>query len=422
MPPSVTTDCQGAHRCPDSGLGGDPSLYETSHLSGFTENIEDEPCFLVHTDGITVRSTTQVEDCAYDFNRETIDPSELLKFIKELEYKSEKLSERNTKLQKTVEGCEEVNIHLQEQIASLRHHLKNSQQALEQSKCVSDELEDLKGIAKTVEEENSNLTHHKQHLERELQLVTEELVCLREESGALITERDLLKYKIDELSDEKRDLKVSLESIQRNLASKEEQLTEELKCEAEHLHSQLSYCTSVLTLYSLQEIPLALGSEFSEVTGSSLQVEIKEAEQDGQTIRGIEEEEKEKQKENDNDQQTDHSLCDFEKELEDCVADTKVINFYSKEEPTGYNLPNCISNKERNLPTSYEHFIYLKLFCIAWICAMLVTITCTYLDHLIYPGILVQINPTVIVTFLWNQLVGIQNPHVSLQHSGIPPF
>ncbi|XP_051789846.1 protein KASH5-like [Erpetoichthys calabaricus] len=391
---------------------------------------------------MTVRSTTQVEDCAYDFNRETIDPSELLKFIKELEYKSEKLSERNTKLQKTVEGCEEVNIHLQEEIASLRHHLKSSQQALEQSKCFSDELEDWKGIAKTVEEKNSNLTRHNQHLERELQLVTEELVCLREESGVLITERDLLKYKIDKLSDEKRDLKVSLESIQRNLASKEEQLTEkenvearlteklenynlliqELKCEAERLHSQLSYCTSMLTLYSLQEIPLELGSEFSEVTGSSLQVEIKEAEQDGQTIRGIEEEEKEKQKEDGNDQQTDDSLSDFEKELEDCVADTKVINFDCKEEPAGYNLPNCISNKERNLPTPYEHFIYLKLFCIAWICAMLVTITCTYLDHLIYPGILVQINPTVIVTFMWNQLVGIQNPHVSLQHSGIPPF
>ncbi|XP_029440762.1 protein KASH5 isoform X6 [Rhinatrema bivittatum] len=82
---------------------------------------------------------------------------DLMSRIKDLEHANRKLVTENAKLQRSVEVSEEASARVTEEIGHLRSKLRISQQALQHAKSTASELEELKTVVKTLEEENCQL-------------------------------------------------------------------------------------------------------------------------------------------------------------------------------------------------------------------------------------------------------------------------
>ncbi|KAJ7428421.1 protein KASH5 [Pitangus sulphuratus] len=93
-----------------------------------------------------------------------------------LRSRARQLAAHNTKLQRDAELAEELNARLAEETAQLQAQLRSSRQALEQARAAAEELEDLKAVAKGLEEENGELRRHARHMEKE-----QRSLCLRAE-------------------------------------------------------------------------------------------------------------------------------------------------------------------------------------------------------------------------------------------------
>ncbi|KAK1152070.1 protein KASH5-like [Acipenser oxyrinchus oxyrinchus] len=101
-------------------------------------------------------STAQLEGYGGDTSRVTVEPADLLSSIEGLEFTNRRLIERNEKLQRAVEGSEEMSSRLTEEISLLQQQLRISQHALQQARSVSEELEELKEPPR-LEETNSHM-------------------------------------------------------------------------------------------------------------------------------------------------------------------------------------------------------------------------------------------------------------------------
>ncbi|NXA16591.1 KASH5 protein, partial [Sapayoa aenigma] len=85
-----------------------------------------------------------------------------------LRSRARQLATQNTKLQRDAELAEELNTRLAEEMAQLQAQLRSSRQALEQAKAAAEELEDLKAVAKGLEEENGELRRQARHMNQRL--------------------------------------------------------------------------------------------------------------------------------------------------------------------------------------------------------------------------------------------------------------
>ncbi|NWI33795.1 KASH5 protein, partial [Sula dactylatra] len=110
-----------------------------------------------------------------------------------LRSRAEQLAAQNAKLQRDAESAEELNTRLAEETAQLKAQLRCSQQALEQARAAAEDLEDLKAVAKGLEEENSKL--HRQ---------------MRQLKQRLLAESQGLREQIQALTAEKADLEAQL--------------------------------------------------------------------------------------------------------------------------------------------------------------------------------------------------------------------
>ncbi|XP_041093563.1 protein KASH5-like isoform X2 [Polyodon spathula] len=246
---------------------------------------------LLHPGKKTGGSTAQLEGYGGETSRVTVEPADLLSSIEGLEFTNRRLVERNEKLQRAVEGSEETSSHLNEEISLLQQQLRSSQYALQQARSVSEELEELKGAAKALEETNSHLRRHTKQLEREQQARSAETRTRQEESGRLAAERDRLRWRVEELTEDKAELKALLSEMENVLASKDAVITErgreterlqesvkenstliqELKAEISRLQDQLTLSYRALTA-APQESPLVCSSlQCRDRTESSLQ-------------------------------------------------------------------------------------------------------------------------------------------------------
>ncbi|XP_074075887.1 protein KASH5 isoform X7 [Macrotis lagotis] len=107
--------------------------------------------------------------------------AELLSSLEELELSNRRLAGENAKLQRSVETADEGAARLGEELASLRKQLRSSQQALQFAKAVDEELEDMKSLAKSLEEKNRSLVTQARQTEREQQQLVAEVETLQEE-------------------------------------------------------------------------------------------------------------------------------------------------------------------------------------------------------------------------------------------------
>ncbi|KAL6053685.1 hypothetical protein STEG23_018918 [Scotinomys teguina] len=135
--------------------------------------------------------------------------AELLSSLEDLELSNRRLAGENAKLQHSVETAEEGSARLGAEIAALRKQLRSTQQALQVAKALDEELEDLKTLAKSLEEQNRSLMAQARHT-----------------NGKLLAERDGVKRRSEELATEKDALKRQLCECEQVICQREAVLSE----------------------------------------------------------------------------------------------------------------------------------------------------------------------------------------------------
>ncbi|XP_042201086.1 inositol 1,4,5-triphosphate receptor associated 2-like isoform X2 [Callorhinchus milii] len=214
-----------------------------------SEQNEDFVCIenicILQSDKRSVTTPGQLEGYGGDINRGNLEITELINNIECLEYTNRKLLDQSAKLQRTVEGFEEANTRLTEEIFDLKSKLKSSQQALLHAKLLEDELEDLKTIVKNLEDQNYNLQAQNRQLEKEHQNLAMGIHELQEENGKLAAEKDHVNWRTEELVSEKAELKNQMYEIKRLVSTKDVLLTEKTS-QAEELKLTVDeYCNII---------------------------------------------------------------------------------------------------------------------------------------------------------------------------------
>ncbi|XP_063109163.1 protein KASH5 isoform X3 [Cavia porcellus] len=151
--------------------------------------------------------------------------ADLLSTLEDLELSNRRLAGENAKLQRSVETAEEGSARLGEEILALRRQLRSTQQALQSAKAVGEELEDLKTLAKSLEEQNRCLLAQARQTKEQQHLVAE-VETLQEENGKLLAEREEVKRRSEELATEKDALKRQLYECERLICQRDTILSE----------------------------------------------------------------------------------------------------------------------------------------------------------------------------------------------------
>ncbi|XP_076789810.1 protein KASH5 isoform X2 [Arvicanthis niloticus] len=160
--------------------------------------------------------------------------AELLSSLEDLELSNRRLAGENAKLQRSVETAEEGSARLGEEIAALRKQLRSTQQALQVAKALDEELEDLKTLAKSLEEQNRSLMAQARHTEKEQQHLVAEVETLQEERQLCECER-LICQREAVLSERTRHAESLAQTLEEYRAT-----TQELRQEISNLEEQLS--------------------------------------------------------------------------------------------------------------------------------------------------------------------------------------
>ncbi|XP_048473667.1 protein KASH5-like [Rhincodon typus] len=187
-----------------------------------------ESICILPTDKKCDTTSGHLEGYGGDVNRGNLETTELINDIECLEYTNKKLVDQNAKLQRSIEGFEEANVRLTEEIFELKSKLKSSQQVLLQVKLLENELEDLKSIVKNLEDRNYKLQIHNRQL-----------------NGKLTAEKDYAHWRIEELISEKVELKSEMYEVKRLLSIKDVLLTEKINQSVE-LKSTVDEYSSII--------------------------------------------------------------------------------------------------------------------------------------------------------------------------------
>ncbi|XP_054668455.1 protein KASH5 isoform X7 [Grus americana] len=195
-----------------------------------------------------------------------------------LRSRAEQLATQNAKLQQDAESAEELIARLAEETTQLKAQLRwcgasvgpgqaatllladpwgrlglpgsggacqcpavsgSSQQALEQARAAAEELEDLKAVAKGLEEENGELRRQAHQMEKEQRCLCLRADGLQEENQQLLAESHGLRERIRALAAETTDLEAQLRRCTALLSSRDVALAQELRQETTRLREQL---------------------------------------------------------------------------------------------------------------------------------------------------------------------------------------
>nr|XP_014344272.1 PREDICTED: protein KASH5 isoform X3 [Latimeria chalumnae] len=213
---------------------------------GFIENI-----YFLQAGKKDAAVSSQLEGYGGEMYKPDLGTADLISNIEDLEQANRKLAEQNAKLQATVEGSEEANAHLSEEISNLKGKLKSSQHALQQARSVAEELEDLKGIVKRLEERKQGLQTHNWQLEKDHQSLSVQLESLQEENCRLRAERECGKRRTEELLTNTAELKNQLYEAQTLACSREVLLLLKINQE-EEMKMRVEEYSSIIQLKELK--------------------------------------------------------------------------------------------------------------------------------------------------------------------------
>ncbi|XP_051898825.1 protein KASH5-like [Pristis pectinata] len=214
--------------------------------SGKNEEVisKDNLCIL-HSDKKSDASSGQLEGYGGDVNKGSLEATELISDIECLQYTNRKLVHQNEKLQRTVEGFEEANVRLTEEIFELKSKLKSSQQVTLHVKLLENELEDLKTIMKNLEDRNYKLQMQNRQLEKEHQNLSTSISQLQEENGKLTVEKENIYWRNEELLFEMVELKNQLYEAKRLISVKDALLSEKIN-QSEEMKSTLDEYNDII--------------------------------------------------------------------------------------------------------------------------------------------------------------------------------
>ncbi|XP_062917578.1 protein KASH5-like [Mobula hypostoma] len=147
--------------------------------------------------------------------------------------------DQNAKLQRTVEGFEEANVRLTEEIYELKNKLKSCQQITVHVRLLENELEDLKTIMKNLEDRNCKLQTQKRQLEKDHQNLSASISQLQEENGKLTVEKENVHWRNEELLLELVDLKNQLYEAKGLISVKDALLSELMRQDIEEETKEL---------------------------------------------------------------------------------------------------------------------------------------------------------------------------------------
>nr|XP_032662325.1 LOW QUALITY PROTEIN: protein KASH5 [Chelonoidis abingdonii] len=219
-----------------------------------------------------VSSTAQLEGYGGDVSSvNSEEAAALISSIEDLEYGNKKLAVQNAKLQRTIEAAEELNSRLTEELSQLQGRLRSTQQALEQAKPVANELEDLKAIAKSLEEEKGKYYSQARQLEKEQLCLSLQVDCLQEE--AQLCEYETLLSCKDTALTEKTNRAEELTAM----LAENRTVVQELRLETSQLQEQLCQTTEDLAMLP-KELPHELKPHV-QLPAQPLCVEIEEIQQ-----------------------------------------------------------------------------------------------------------------------------------------------
>ncbi|NXU98285.1 KASH5 protein, partial [Cettia cetti] len=169
-----------------------------------------------------------------------------------LRSRARQLATQNAKLQRDAELAEELNARLAEEIAQLQAQLRSSRQALEQARVAVEELDDMKAVAKQLEEENTELRRQARHanqrllaegqgLQEQIQAQAARMASLEAQlcrGTALLSARDAALAQAGQRAQE---LTAALEEYER--------VVQELRLETTRLRQQLGQMRDAWAMY-----------------------------------------------------------------------------------------------------------------------------------------------------------------------------
>ncbi|XP_072012979.1 protein KASH5 isoform X2 [Engystomops pustulosus] len=148
--------------------------------------------------------------------------------IAELDCTNKKLTDEKTKLQRSLDVAEETNTLLTEEISDLKNKLKSSQQAMQHTRSICNELEDTRILAKNLEDQIGAVITEKKQLEKEDIFLSIQNQSLQDENYKLLSENKRVNEKLDSLRIENTKLKHQLYEYENLLLQKDELLSQRM--------------------------------------------------------------------------------------------------------------------------------------------------------------------------------------------------
>ncbi|XP_072012983.1 protein KASH5 isoform X6 [Engystomops pustulosus] len=192
--------------------------------------------------------------------------------IAELDCTNKKLTDEKTKLQRSLDVAEETNTLLTEEISDLKNKLKSSQQAMQHTRSICNELEDTRILAKNLEDQIGAVITEKKQLEKEDIFLSIQNQSLQDENYKLLSENKRVNEKLDSLRIENTKLKHQLYEYENLLLQKDELLSQRM-IQSEELNGLVEEQKTLLQANSdpklgphdsLYHLPLSVGIEIIE--------------------------------------------------------------------------------------------------------------------------------------------------------------
>ncbi|XP_037704036.1 inositol 1,4,5-triphosphate receptor associated 2 [Choloepus didactylus] len=187
------------------------------------DSIKSGGTFKMTTD-ITDSTSGSFEALGRDMSKETLEMSDLITFVADLNFNKQKLKEENNKLKLALETLEDANSQLSEDCTELRSQIKSAHQAIMRTNLLKEELEELKISLNASEEQKAMVIAQNKQLEEENRALILKIRTLQEENTKNLMDIDRLEKKIEEFSEIETVHQMQLHTYENSLLNKDASL------------------------------------------------------------------------------------------------------------------------------------------------------------------------------------------------------
>ncbi|XP_045566714.1 golgin IMH1 isoform X2 [Salmo salar] len=163
--------------------------------------------------------------------------------LAELVYSRSRLKQLNSELQRTVEVADDNNTLLRTENTALLNQVKGMKQSIHDAEQLMDELEEIRSLLVEKDEATGNLEAYIKQLEKEKEILEDQIESIGSEMSRIIPDRDTDKKKIVNLSQALQALQLRLEESRLALDHRDEVLRKDFV--VEQLEQSLTEYSSI---------------------------------------------------------------------------------------------------------------------------------------------------------------------------------